>query len=64
MGTKTVVVYSVYTMVVRPIIICAAMIGCPMLKYKMSQVKLSKLQRLACLGVTGAMRAAAAAAAV
>jgi hypothetical protein len=44
--------------VVRPIITYAAMIWWPRLKYKTSQAKLSKLQRLACLGVTGAMRTA------
>jgi hypothetical protein len=45
-------------MVVRSIIIYAAMIWWPRLKYKTSQAKLSKLQRLACLGKTGAMRTA------
>jgi hypothetical protein len=48
----------VYTVVVRPIITYAAMIWWPSLKFKISQAKLSKLQRLACLGVTGAMRTA------
>jgi hypothetical protein len=34
------------------------MIWWPRLEYKTSQAKLSKLQRLACLGITGAMRTA------
>jgi hypothetical protein len=45
-------------MVVRPIITYAAMIWCSRLKYKTSQAKLSKLQRLVSLGITGAMRMA------
>jgi hypothetical protein len=36
----------------------AAMIWWPRLKYTTSQAKLSKLQRLACLGITGTMRTA------
>jgi hypothetical protein len=47
-----------YTMVVRRIITYAAMIWWPRLKYKISQAKLSKLQRLAWLGITGATRTA------
>jgi hypothetical protein len=43
-------------MVVNHIITYAGMIWCPRVEYKTSQVKLSKLQRLACLGITGAMR--------
>jgi ribonuclease HI len=43
-------------MVVRPIITYAAMVWWLRSKYKTSQVKLSKLQRLACLGITEAMK--------
>jgi hypothetical protein len=57
-GQKLWVVHWVYTMVVRPIITYAAMVWWLRLKFKMSQARLSKLQRLACLGVTGAMRTA------
>jgi hypothetical protein len=45
-------------MVVRPIITYAAMIWWPRLKYKTSQAKMNKLQKLASLGITGPMRTA------
>jgi hypothetical protein len=45
-------------MVLRPIITYAAMTWWLRLKYKTSQAKLSKLQRLACPGITRAMRMA------
>jgi hypothetical protein len=44
--------------VVRPIIINAAIIWWPRVKLKTSQAELRKLQRMACLGITGAMRTA------
>jgi hypothetical protein len=52
------VVYWIYTAVVRPIVIYAATIRWPKVKLKASQEELSKLQRMACLGNTGAMRTA------
>jgi hypothetical protein len=55
-GLSPWVVHWMHTMVVRPIITYAAMNWWPRLKYKTSQAKLSKLKRLACLGITGAMR--------
>jgi hypothetical protein len=55
-GLKLWVVHWMYTMVVRPMITYAAMIWWPRLKYKMNQAKLNKFQKLACLGITGAMR--------
>jgi hypothetical protein len=57
-GLKSWVVHWVYTMVVRPTITYVTMVWWPRLKFMMSQAKLSKLQRLACLGVTGTTRAA------
>jgi hypothetical protein len=57
-GLKPWVIHWMYTMVVRPIITYAAMIWWPRLKYTTSKAKLSKLQRLAYLGITGAMRTA------
>jgi hypothetical protein len=57
-GLKPRVVHVLYTVVVRPIITCAATVWWPRMKYQTGQLKLSKLQRLACLGITGAMRAA------
>jgi hypothetical protein len=41
------VVYWIYTAVVRPIV-----------KFKTSQAELSKLERVACLGITGEMKTA------
>jgi hypothetical protein len=51
------VVYWIYA-VVRPIITYAAAIWWPRVKFKTSQAELGKLQRMACLGITGAMRTA------
>jgi hypothetical protein len=47
-----------YTAVVRLIITYATTIWWPRVKLKTSQGELSKLQRMACLGITGAMRTA------
>jgi hypothetical protein len=52
------VVYWIYTAVVRPIVTYAATIWWPRVKLKISQEELSKLQRMACLGIAGAMRIA------
>jgi hypothetical protein len=52
------VVYWIYTAVVRPIVTYAAIIWWPRVKLKTSQAELSKLERLAFLGITGAMRTA------
>jgi hypothetical protein len=57
-GLKPKVVYRIYTAVVRPIVTYAATIWWPRVKLKASQAELSKLQRLACLGITGAVRTA------
>jgi hypothetical protein len=55
-GLKPKVVYWIYTAVVRPIVTYAATIWWP--RVKTSQAELSKLQRLVCLGIMGAMRSA------
>jgi hypothetical protein len=47
------VVYWIYTAVVIPIITYTARV-----KLKTSQAQLSKLQKMACLGITGEMRTA------
>jgi hypothetical protein len=52
------VVPWLYTMVLRPTITYAATVWWPRMKYKTSRAKLSKPQRLACLGITGAMKRA------
>jgi hypothetical protein len=61
-GLRSQVVYWIYTMVVRPIVTYAATVWWPRIKYGTSRAELSKLQRMACLGITGAMRTAPAAA--
>jgi hypothetical protein len=51
------VVCWIYTVVVRPIVTYAATVWWPRIKYGTSRAELSKLQRMACLGITGAMTA-------
>jgi phage baseplate assembly protein W len=46
-----------YTVVVRPMVTYAATIWCPRVRLKTSEAEL-KLQRMVCLGITGAMRTA------
>jgi hypothetical protein len=55
---KPKVIYWIYTMVVRPIVTYATAVWWPRIKFKTSKVELSKLQRMACLGITGAMKTA------
>jgi hypothetical protein len=61
-GLKPKVIYWIYTGVVRIIVTYAATIWWSRVKLKASQAELSKLQRIACLGITGAMRTATTAA--
>jgi hypothetical protein len=55
-GLKPKVVYQIYQ--IRPIVTYAAAKWLPRVKLKTSQAELSKLQKMACLGITGAMRTA------
>jgi hypothetical protein len=55
-GLKPKVVHWIYTTVMRPIVTYAATIWWPRVKLKISLAELNKLQRMACLGITGAMR--------
>jgi hypothetical protein len=57
-GLKPMVVYCIYTTVVRPIVTHAATVWWPRVKLKASQAELGKLQRMACLGIARAMRTA------
>jgi hypothetical protein len=50
--------YWIYTAVVRSIVTYAAAVWWPRVKVKTSQAELGKLQRMACLGTTGALRTA------
>jgi hypothetical protein len=57
-GLKSRVVYRLYTMEVRPIIMYVTMLWWPRVKYKTSRAQLSKLQQLAYLGTKGTMKMA------
>jgi hypothetical protein len=53
-GLKPKVIYWIYSVVVRPIVTYAAAVWWP--RFKTSQAERRKLQRMACLGITKAMR--------
>jgi hypothetical protein len=55
-GLKPRVVYWIYTMVIRQILTYSSMIRWPRVRYKVSEAELSRLQRLACLAITWAMK--------
>jgi hypothetical protein len=57
-GLKPKVIYWIYTVAVGPLDTYAATIRWPRVKLKTTQAELSKLQRIACLGITRAMRTA------
>lgn len=57
-GINPRVMNQMYRMVVRPIITYAAWIWWTKVEQKKAEVKLNKIQRLACLLITGAMRSA------
>jgi hypothetical protein len=56
MGPKPRLVYSICTVAVRPTVTYAATVWWPAVEYKTCKAELSKLQRMAYLGITGAMR--------
>jgi hypothetical protein len=58
MGPETKVVYRLFTMVVRPMITYTTIVWWPRVQHKTSRATLSKLQRLVCLGIIGAIRMA------
>lgn len=55
-GLRPDMVYWTYNMVVKPTITYASVVWWPKVQQKSAIIKLSKVQRLACLGITGAMR--------
>lgn len=55
-GLKPRVVYWIYTAVARHIVIYAVVVWWSKVKFETSKTELNKLQRMACLGITGAMR--------
>jgi hypothetical protein len=58
LGLRLMVLHWIQTVVVRPIVTCAGTVWWPRVKFKTNRAELSKLQRLACFGITGAMRTA------
>lgn len=55
-GLSSKMIYWMYIMIVRPIITYGAIVWWPKVQQKSIMNKLTSLQRLACLGITGAMR--------
>jgi hypothetical protein len=49
-------IYWIYTVVVRPIVTYAAIVWWLRVKFRIRKAELSKMQRMACLGITGATR--------
>jgi hypothetical protein len=50
------VVYWVYTRVIRPVILYGALVWWPKVKRKNTKTQLGRIQRMACLAITGAMK--------
>lgn len=55
-GLRPSMMYWTYTMVVRPMITYASLVWWTKMRQRTAITELSKVQRLACLGITGAMR--------
>lgn len=55
-GLKPKMIHWIYTVIVRPRVVYAALVWWPKTKQSTAQKKLEKLQRLACMAMTGAMR--------
>ena len=55
-GISPKITYWLYTITTRPIINYASSVWWKKTQQKKAQEKLSRIQRLACLGITGAMR--------
>ena len=55
-GLKPKVIHWLYVAIVRPTISFASIVWWPGCRKASAKKKLSKLQRLACLGITGAIR--------
>jgi hypothetical protein len=55
-GLKPWVVHCIYTKVIRPLLTYSSMVWWPRVRYYVSRTELSKIQRLACLAITGEMK--------
>jgi hypothetical protein len=49
-------VHWLYTRAIRPSILHAALVWCPKVKQKTTKIPLGRIQRMACLAITGAMK--------
>jgi hypothetical protein len=50
------VLHWIYTMVIRPVLTYGSTVWWPKVRYNVSRTELSKIQRSACLAITGAMK--------
>jgi hypothetical protein len=55
-GLRPKVVQGLYVSIIRPSITSASLVWCPGCQTAGAKKRLSRVQRLACLGITGAMR--------
>jgi hypothetical protein len=55
-GLRPRVVYWIYVSIIRPSVTFATLVWWPVCQTASAKKKLSRVQRLACLGTTGAMR--------
>ncbi|MBZ5796185.1 hypothetical protein K8353_39400, partial [Burkholderia contaminans] len=55
-GARPNMVHWMYTMVVKPMITYASLVWWPKMQQTKAIIELSKVQRLSCLGITGAIR--------
>jgi hypothetical protein len=55
-GLRPGVVHWLYVSIIRPTVTFASLVWSPGCQMASAKKKLSKIQRLACLGITGAMR--------
>jgi hypothetical protein len=49
-------VHWLYTRVIRPFIQYVALVWCPKVTHKNTKTQLGRIQRMACLAITGAMK--------
>ena len=57
-GVRAKVVHWLYISIIRPSIASVSLVWCPSCQTASAKKRLSRVQRLACLGITGAMRTA------
>jgi hypothetical protein len=55
-GLRPTMVHWLYTRVIRPSIVLAALVWWPKVKQKSTKTQLGRIQGMACLAITGAMK--------